>query len=112
MLVRTRITKGLIEDSMNRAFGLVVSELRLEALRIRVKKIKRSIPTERIFSLTKGFIAGQFGHEPGATELTPVKIQPQRLCVALYKLAPAWNGTITPDHVAFVINAPKRTSRR
>ena len=112
MKQRTRVTKRLIEASMNRAFGLVVSELRLKALRLRVEKIEAKVPVERLFELTSAFVAGQFGHELGAKELTPVKIRAQRLCAALQKLTPEWNGVLIPDHVALVVAAPKRASRR
>ena len=104
-----RVTKSIIGESVNRALGTIVNELRLAALRQNLKKISREIPADRIFSLATAFISGQFGHEEGAKKIGSVRIDRGRLRSALESAAAKWGVTLQGTVAVFTVTAPKRS---
>lgn len=105
-----RVSRGLLESSMNRAFGLVINELRRAALKERLKKIESDIPLERLYALATGFAAGQFGHD-GAGQLPSVRIDKRRLRAAAEKTAVAWHAILKGDKATCTVAAPTRSRR-
>jgi hypothetical protein len=105
-----RFDRKRVEESVNRAFGVVVNELRLQAHRERLKLIERTIPLLRLYTLAAEFITGQFGHEPvpGTTPPPPVAIAERRLRAAAEKLSSAWHAVIVGEVAKFRVEAPAR----
>jgi len=101
------VTDELIEESMNRAFGVIVNELRLTALRQKVARVQENVPTERIYLLAVSMIAGQFGHDELTGELSPIQVDTTRLFRALQKSAAEWGFAIRDDTVLFKVDKPR-----
>jgi len=121
--VPASVADKLIDESVNRAFGEVVSELRLYALRQNFDEVKHKIPISRLAARAKVFIVGQSGHEVdlagadlqelGDLEEVPPLLDPSedQLLASIQRLAPARNATIEGEFVLLTVAKPVRSGK-
>ncbi|MEK7625647.1 MAG: hypothetical protein AAB467_04870 [Patescibacteria group bacterium] len=106
--------KKLIEDSVNRAFGLVVNELRLVALRKNEEVIVERIMLSRLVIETQCLYIGQFRHladvaaTNGSKPVNPTKLDAANLLPVMKKMARLWGARILGKEVEFVVDKPRR----
>ena len=110
-----------LEDCVNQAFGVVVNDLRLQALRQRKKQVASDIPLERLENLTEAFASGHAGVEGAFSEqdiedlepetVAPILRDPEEVRRLISALAPRWGAKVTGDHVHLTVAAPRATKR-
>jgi hypothetical protein len=114
------IESGVLEDCVHRAFGVVVNDLRLQAIRQRRKEAAEDIPIERLEKLVESFASGQEGHAPWyAPRMSPAEEDvkgsevasgrsPERVRNLIASLAPRWSATVTGAVVHLTATVPLR----
>lgn len=115
---------ALLEDSVNRAFGWFVNELRLVTLRQNLESVSKKVPIAKLISCARDLLAGQSGHEVDITvedmqewpdcEMEEVlsipEISDEQIIVAIQKIALLLNATIEADLVLLTVTKPTRSS--
>ncbi len=94
----------LVEDSMNRAFGIIVSELRLVARGKKLRHIRECVPCERIYLLAVDMIADQFVHDERTKEPARADVDSGCLLNALHRVADKWGFALLGNDVIFKID--------
>jgi len=109
MAKKTTVTDARIEQIMNRVYGIFVNDLRLKALRLRVREVTGRVSFTRFYDKALELIAGQDGHHP-SKKGAPLKanVPEERLKAAVEKLAPQWNGYVAGSGVNLTVKQPVR----
>ena len=121
--VPASVADKLIDESVNRAFGEVISEVRMFTLRQNLDQVEYKFPVSRLVSRAKIFIVGQSGHEVdlagadlqelGDLEEVPPLLDPSedQLLASIQRLAPARNATIEGEFVLLTVAKPVRSGK-
>lgn len=115
------------DEAINRAFGKIVNELRLEALKAK-EPVDRRVLLRKVTDLAEQLAEGQRGRELAGDVATPLEleadddafafeeeeieqapIESAELRAAALRLAGAWNARIEGEIVVFHVEPPRRS---